>query len=79
MKEYCVNNGIIYHPTIPRTPHQNGVVERILRTITEKARTLLIDAKLSQEFWGKAVLTATFLINRIPSRALKGNKTPFEL
>ena len=79
MKEYCVNNGMSYHLTIPRTPHQNGVAERIIRTITEKAHTLLIDAKLSQEFWGEAVSTATFLINRIPSRALKGNKTPFEL
>ena len=79
MNEYCVNNGISYHLTIPRTPHQNGVAERIIRTITEKARTLLIDAKLSQEFWGEEVLTATLLINRIPSRALKGNKTPFEL
>ena len=67
MKEYCVNNGISYHLTISRTPHQNGVAECIIRTITEKARTLLIDAKSSQEFWGEAVLTATFLINRIKS------------
>ena len=79
MNEYCINNGISYHLTIPRTPHQNGVAERIIRTITEKTRTLLIDANLSQEFWGEAVSTATFLINTIPSRALKYNKTPFEL
>ena len=69
---------ISYHLTIPRTPYQNGVAERIIRTITEKVRTLLIDAKLSQEFWGAAVLTATFLINRIPSRALKSNTRLFK-
>lgn len=79
MKDYCSENGISYHLTIPYTPHQNGVSERVIRTITEKARTLLIDAKLPQSFWGEAVLTATYLINRTPTRALKGNKTPFEM
>ena len=79
MKQFCVDNGITYHLTIPHTPHLNGVAERVIRSITEKARTLLIDAKLDQSFWGEAVLTATYLINRIPTRALKVNKTPFEL
>lgn len=79
MKDYIVNEGISYHLTIPRTPHQNGVAERMNHSIIKKARTLLLDAKLDQEFWGEAVLTSTFLINRIPSRALKVNKTPYEL
>lgn len=39
MKEYCVQKGITYHLTVPRTPQQNGVSERMVRTITEKARS----------------------------------------
>lgn len=79
MKKFCIDNGISYHLTIPHTPHQNGVSERMIRSITEKARTLLIESKLPQQFWGEAVITATFLINITPSRALKSNKTPFEM
>lgn len=82
VKHFCFEKGIEYHLTIPYTPHQNGVSERMIRTITEKARTLLAESKLPQQFWGEAVLTATFLANISPSNALKdekSTKTPFEL
>lgn len=79
MKQFCVNKGISYHLTVPRTPQLNGLAERMVRTMTEKARTMLSGAKLSKVFWGEAVLTATYLINRTPTKALKQNKTPFEL
>ena len=51
----------------------------MVRTINEKARTLISDAQLNKVFWGEAVLTATYLINRIPTKALKYNKTAYEL
>lgn len=79
MKNFCMEKGITFHTTIPHTPHQNGVSERMIQTITEKARSLLCESKLPQQFWGEAVLAATFLTNITPSRALKGRKTPFEL
>ena len=80
MREYCTDKGISYHLTVPHTPQLNGVSERMIRTITEKARAMVHGAKLNKEFWGEAVLTATFLINRSSSRALKNNaKTPFEM
>ncbi|CAK9834334.1 Copia protein, partial [Anthophora retusa] len=79
MKDYCVQKGISYHLTVPRTPQLNGVSERMVRTITEKARTMISGAGLNKVFWGEAVLTATFLINLTPTKALKENKTPFEL
>lgn len=78
MKQFCVERGITYHPTIPRTPQQNGVAERMVRTITERARAMLIGANLNKAFWGEAVLTATYLINITPTKALSLNKTPYE-
>ena len=39
----------------------------MVRTIIEKARTLISDAKLNKVFWGEAVLTATYLINQTPN------------
>lgn len=78
-KEYCVHHGISYHLSVPYTPEQNGVAERMNRTITEKARTMIITSELEKIFWGEAVLTATYLINLLPTTALQENKTPFEL
>ncbi|CAK1549216.1 unnamed protein product [Leptosia nina] len=65
--------------SVPRTPQLNGVAERMVRTITEKARSLISCAKLNKVFWGEAVLTAVYLINITPTKALKCNKTPYEL
>lgn len=79
MKEYSVQKGISYHLTVPRTPQQNGVAERMNRTLTEKARAMLNYAGLEKSFWGESVLTATFLNNISPTKALKQNKTPYEL
>ena len=47
------------------------------RTLTEKARCLLIQASLTEQLWGEAILTAAFIHNRIPSRT--HGKCPFAL
>lgn len=79
MKEYCVQKGISYHLTVPHTPALNGIAERMIRTITERSRAMVSGAKLDKTFWGEAVLTATYLINISPTKALKTPNTPFEL
>lgn len=63
--------GIQHQTTVPYTPEQNGVAERMNRTIVEKARCMLFDADLNKPFWAEAVSTAVFLINRSPTRCLK--------
>ncbi|CAA0832257.1 Uncharacterized mitochondrial protein AtMg00710, partial [Striga hermonthica] len=66
-KNYCAEHGIRHEKTVPGTPQHNDVAERINRTIMEKVRCMLRMAKLPKPFWGEAVLTACYLINRSPS------------
>ena len=47
-------------------PQQNGVAERMNRTIVEKIRCMLRMTNLPKSFWGEAVVTACYLINRSP-------------
>ena len=79
MKNSCAQKGINYHLTFPRTPQLNGVSERMLRTITEKARAIICGASLKKVPWVKAVFTTTYLTNLTPTKALKCNKTPYEM
>ena len=72
------SSGIFMDFTAPYTPEQNGFSERGNRTTTEKARTLLKQARLPSEFWGEAVSTAVYLENLTPI-AKAGFKSPHEL
>jgi hypothetical protein len=69
--EYCAGHGIRREKTVPRTPQQNGVAERMNRTIMERARSMLVNAGLPKQFWAEAVNTAAYLINRGPSTAIE--------
>ena len=69
---YCSHNGICREKTVPRTPQENGVSERMNRTIMEHARCMRLHAGLPLQFWADAVNTAFYLINRGPSSALDG-------
>ena len=74
---YFQSTGIIHQTTAPYTPQQNGVAERKNRTLKEMVNSLLSYSGLSEGFWGEAMLTACYLLNRISS---KSNKiTPYEL
>ena len=75
--EYCKTSGIQRHRTVRKTPQQNGVAERMNRTLLDKSRCMLFNAGLPKTFWEEAVMTAAYLVNRCPSSAIEF-KTPEE-
>ncbi|KAE8684911.1 Actin-depolymerizing factor 1 [Hibiscus syriacus] len=71
-RDFCANNGIKMETTVPITPQQNGVAERMNRTLNERARSMRIHAGLPKFLWAEAINTAAYLINRGPSVPLDG-------
>ena len=63
-------SGIKHETTVPYSPQQNGVAERLNRTLVERARSMLMEAKLSPDLWAEAIATAVYLKNRSPTKAL---------
>jgi transposase InsO family protein len=64
--DYCRQEDIVRHHTIPYTPQQNGVAERMNRTIISKAHCMLSNTKMNKRFWAEAANTACYLINMSP-------------
>ena len=62
-ENYCKEAGIERHKTTVYTSQQNGVVECMNRTLLERARSMLGNAKMQQELWEEAVLKTCYLIN----------------
>jgi len=69
---YCSENGISREKTVPGTPQENGVSERMNRTIMERVRCMRLHAGLPLQFWVDVVDTVVYLINRGPSSSLDG-------
>ncbi|KAD4384796.1 hypothetical protein E3N88_24964 [Mikania micrantha] len=75
--DLCAQNGIIHECTAPYSPQQNGIAERKNRTLKEMINAMLISSGMSQDMWGEAILSATYLLNKIPFK--KKDVTPYEL
>ena len=58
-------------------PWRNGLLERKNRQLKEHDRSMCVQAGLGMEFWTHGISTATYLLNRTPTKRLNG-RTPFE-
>jgi hypothetical protein len=55
----------------PYTSPQNGKAERIIRSINNGIRTLLIQASLPGRYWAERLHTATYMLNRLPTTVIQ--------
>ncbi|GBP78467.1 Retrovirus-related Pol polyprotein from transposon TNT 1-94 [Eumeta japonica] len=76
--DFLKKNGLLHQTSNPYTPQQNGLSERMNRTLVERAKCMMFNADLSKNYWAEAVTTAAYIINRSPTHALS-DITPHEV
>lgn len=78
MEAFCKANSIRHQTSCANTPQQNGLAERRNKQILEIVRASLFDMKVPRQYWGEAVQSEAYLMNRTPSRVLNF-KTPLQV
>jgi hypothetical protein len=81
---FLSEKGILHQTSCPNTSPRNGVDERKNRHLLEVARSLMFTMNVPKFLWSEAIMTATYLINRMPLRVcmpsrVLGMKTPYEM
>ena len=62
---YCEEYEIKHEFSYPKTPQQNGVVERKNRTFQKMSRTMIKEYDIPQYLWAEAVYTSYYINNKI--------------
>ena len=69
-KQYFAQHEIIHQTSYPYTPQQNGIAERKNIHLMEVARSMMFHTNVPKRFWSGDVMSATYLINRTPTKVL---------
>ncbi len=70
--EYFRNHGIKHEVTTPYTPQQNGVAERMNKTLETISTALLEHAQKEKKYWAEAIVAASYIRNRMPVKTSDG-------
>lgn len=78
VQDWFKAKGIHHRRTVPGNSQSNGMAERINRTLTDIALSLLSHAKIPKQCFPWAIDTAVHLYNRRPHSSSTERKTPFQ-
>jgi len=67
IQQFFNDEGTQWEPTAPHSPWQDGVSEATFKIIFRRARAVMLDSELPQEFWADAVESMTQLTNAMPT------------
>src|SRR5436190_5070006 len=76
MTKFCQEHSIIHKVTTTYTPQSNSVAERKNRTLMDIVNCMLLSSGAPENLWGEALLSACFILNRVPQR--DSDVTPYE-
>jgi hypothetical protein len=76
-EEFLASSGCKHEVSAAYSQEQNGVAERVNRTIVGRAKAMLYVAQLPLCLWVEAARTAVYIMNRTPTRSQ--TKTPYAL
>ena len=68
LNNYIQSLGVVHETTAPFFPSSNGVAKRKNRTHINLTNAMLVSSGAPKYFWGEAVLTANFVLNRVPHK-----------
>lgn len=73
---YLEANGTTITQTTASTPQHNGIAERMIRTLFDLVRCLLVEAEAAETLWGEAIVWAAHLYNTTP-HPVSGDVPPY--
>ncbi|CAM6097307.1 unnamed protein product [Calypogeia fissa] len=76
LDQFLATVGCKLVPGAPYHHEENGISERSVGVIRQKARAMILGAKLLVQLWPEAITTAVFLTNNSPSSVNPGDCTP---
>uniref|UniRef100_A0AAV1U5Z9 Integrase catalytic domain-containing protein n=1 Tax=Peronospora matthiolae TaxID=2874970 RepID=A0AAV1U5Z9_9STRA len=78
MNSFCKAKFIKQEFTVPYNPEQNGMAERMNRTLVEMTRCMLKESGLDKSYWCEALMTAADIRNILPNASNKSS-SPHEM
>ncbi len=79
INQFCKKNGILTSWSTPGRPQKNGKAERSIRTVINRARSLLYSSNMPRSYWNFAVSHAVTLLNATTNSKIDNGTTPYEI